>query len=129
MKVLVATSRTQGARTTDYHWCVEGELVWVQHPCDRDLRRDPHSCGCGRGFAGLASHRATTTAMVKEIAWITLDVYVEALRESFEAGGWPTSLAHIVGVDQAIFASAWPAGTILERDIEVFTERIQLSGR
>src|SRR5258708_3521129 len=59
MKILVATGWTQGTNPSDYHYCVEGELVWVQEPCDR-ARADPDGgCGCGRGFAGAASHRAT----------------------------------------------------------------------
>ena len=33
MKILVATGLTQGAEPNDYHFCVEGELVWIQEPC------------------------------------------------------------------------------------------------
>ena len=66
MKILVATRLTQGAYANDYHYCVEGELVWIQEPCDRGADDPDGSCGCGRGFAGAASHRATTTATVVE---------------------------------------------------------------
>ena len=66
MKVLVATSQTQGQRENDFNFCVEGELVTVGLVCATD-RYDPDGgCGCGRAFAGLNSHRATTTAKVKE---------------------------------------------------------------
>jgi hypothetical protein len=36
MKILAATALTQGTSPDDYHYCVEGELVWIQEPCDRD---------------------------------------------------------------------------------------------
>ena len=39
-KILVATGLTQGTNPKDYHYCVEGELVWIQEPCDRDVN-DP----------------------------------------------------------------------------------------
>ena len=29
MRILVATGHTQRWRRDDYHWCVEGELVWI----------------------------------------------------------------------------------------------------
>ncbi len=126
MKVLVATSRTQGARSDDFNWCVEGELVWVQEPCWRDKRRDPRSCGCGRAFAGLASHRSTTTAAVKELPWMTVDRYVDAMCESFRATGWPADLAPIVAVDLARFAATWPTGAILQRDLDSISLRTPL---
>jgi len=67
MKVLVATTRTQGARPNDYHYCIEGELVRINEVCARD-RGDPDGgCGCGRGFGGLNSHQATTTARIAEV--------------------------------------------------------------
>ncbi len=49
VKALVATSVTQGFRDNDYHWCVDGELVWIAPTCSKD-RDDPDGgCGCGRG--------------------------------------------------------------------------------
>src|SRR3979411_381741 len=90
MKVLVATAETQGLRPNDFDFCVEGELVTVGLVCAPD-RRDPDGgCGCGRAFAGLNSHRATTTAKVKEIE-LSEDDYVEALRSSLTQQGCPPS--------------------------------------
>ena len=92
MKILVATGHTQGTNPGDYHYCVERELVWIQEPCDRD-RLDPDGpCGCGRGFAGAASHRATTTAMVVETEMTREDV-VLAFDTSLGDGGWPRAWA------------------------------------
>lgn len=58
IKVLVATSKTQGARDNDYNWCIEQELVWFPPICRSSKVNGPDdSCGCGRGFGGLNSHR------------------------------------------------------------------------
>lgn len=63
MHVLIATDRTQGDRPDDYHHAVTGELVRLPGvEC-----ADP-GCGCQRGFAGMASSRATTTAEVVDRA-------------------------------------------------------------
>ena len=54
MKILVATALTQGTSPDDYHYGTEGELVWLQEPCDRD-KNDP---------AGPCGVRAATTMVV-----------------------------------------------------------------
>ena len=88
VKVLVATSAMQGTRYNDYNWCIEGELVLLLPVCRRD-REDPDGgCGCGRGFAGMNSHRATTTAMVRTLAGFSRADYAEAVRSSLEAQGY-----------------------------------------
>jgi hypothetical protein len=70
MLVLVATRETQGNDDGDYCWTVEGELVTpVTFECCV-----PESCGCGRGFPGLVSATATTTAMVVDREGITVPV-------------------------------------------------------
>ena len=63
MLVLIATNELQGTAPDDYAWTVEGELVTpVATECASADR-----CGCARGFPGLESARATTTAMVDAI--------------------------------------------------------------
>jgi hypothetical protein len=93
MKVFAATSRTQGQRGNDFHWCVEGELVHFSAVCAADLDDPDGGCGCGRAFAGLNSHRATTTAIVREIEGFTREDYVEAIRSSLAQQGWDPSRA------------------------------------
>jgi hypothetical protein len=128
MKVLVATSETQGQRRNDFDYCVEGELVTVGLVCATD-RRDPDGgCGCGRAFAGLNSHRGTTTAKVKEVELSKSD-YVEALRSSLAQQGWPTSdVAELAGW-LAQLVSEWPVGTIVERRIDDILVRNEHSPR
>ncbi len=117
MKVLVATRRSQGLEPDDYSWTVEGELVTpVVSECSSP------TCGCDRGFAGLASHRATTTAEV-----IELDLDPAALREvvrcSLTDQGWLRFLgdaeAHELVTDHVEtileVAAALPVGTVVRR--------------
>ena len=128
MKVLVATAETQGLRPNDFDFCVEGELVTVGLVCATD-RRDPDGgCGCGRAFAGLNSHRATTTAKVNEIE-LSEDDYVEALRSSLTQQGWPTSDVQELAWWLAQLVSEWPVGTIVERRIDDILIRSEHSPR
>jgi len=84
MLVLIASRITQGDRPDDYCHTVEGELVTPLGPecCE------PDQCGCGRGLVGLASARATTTAMVAHRPGITPDILRDAVADSLERGGW-----------------------------------------
>jgi hypothetical protein len=125
MHVLVATSRTQGERGNDFFWCVEGELVYLGVVCSTD-RRDPDGgCGCGRAFAGLNSHRATTTAEVRDLP-LSRDDVVEALRSSLEQQGYdaqgaPAEADWLLGI-----AAAWPAGTVVERRMDQLRARTRV---
>ncbi|MFA5708720.1 hypothetical protein [Mycolicibacterium sp.] len=122
MKILVATALTQGARSNDYNYCVPGELLWVQEPCDRDQRDPDGGCGCGRGFAGAASHRATTTAQVVEVDF-SYDELVLAIQTSLADSGWPQNWAAEVVHDNLMIASMFPAGTVIERRLDGFSAR------
>lgn len=127
MNVLVATSLSQGTREDDYHWCVEGELVTIQEPCDRD-RRDPEGgCGCSRGFAGLISHRATTTARIADLPDLTLGYYVTVIRSGLVAQGWNPTDARRIAKAQLGLIEGWPAGAILERSFEAIKIRCHAS--
>lgn len=88
MKLLTATSRTQGQRANDFTFCVEGELV-ILGPviCDQDQEDPDGGCGCGRAFAGLNSGKATTTALIKDLDFTHEDA-AEAIRSSLEQSGW-----------------------------------------
>ena len=124
MKVLVATALTQGERPGDDNWCIEGELVWVQEPCASD-RRDPDGpCGCGRGFAGMSSHRPTTTCRVAEIPDFSREDMIVALEASLRDGGWPTEWAVELADGMLELASLWPEGTVIDRRIDDFGPRV-----
>jgi hypothetical protein len=130
MRVLVATHDTNGQVPGDYDFCIEGELVYVQDPCDRDLRDPDGGCGCSRGFAGMNSHRACTTAKVVERDLSEADVR-EALRSSLAAGGWLdpdvcTAEEAMVVVGEMVrevrfVAERLPEGSIVRRRLDLFT--------
>jgi hypothetical protein len=124
MKILVATGLTQGAEPNDYHFCVEGELVWIQEPCTSGRDNPDGGCGCGRGFAGAASHRATTTAIVVE-SDMTPDDMILAFETSLDDGGWPTAWARDVTYENLELAGRLPAGTVIERRLDAFCVRAE----
>lgn len=124
MKVLVATGRTQGNRASDYNWCIEGELVRIGEVCPRD-RADPDgACGCGRGFGGLNSHRATTTAIVADVP-LAREEYVEAIRSSLQQQGWdPCACCSVDEADDlAALVADWPVGAVVERRLDELVVR------
>ena len=84
MLVLVATNEGQGEVPTDYTWTVEGELVTpvVAECCS------PETCGCATGFPGLASSRATTTAMVADLPHISEADLRDVIEGALERDGW-----------------------------------------
>ena len=117
MKVLVATNDTQGQRTNDFCFCIEGELITGGLVCAADERDPDGGCGCGRAFAGLNSHKATTTAKVKEVE-LSEEDYVEALRSSLEAQGWPTEDVPELAAWLTELVDSWPTGAIVERRLD-----------
>lgn len=84
MLVLIATNDLQGTVDGDYAWTVEGELVTpVATECASGER-----CGCNRGFPGLASGYATTTAMVVDRPGVTEADLRDAVYDWLDRGGW-----------------------------------------
>jgi hypothetical protein len=120
----VATSDTQGQRGNDFSYCIEGELVTVGLVCAADEEDPDGGCGCGRAFAGLNSHKATTTAKVKDVE-LSEEDYVEALRSSLAQQGWPTEDVGELAAWLVQLVSTWPTGSVIERrldDIFIRTE-------
>lgn len=123
MRILTATSRMQGTVPGDYHHGIDGELLWVQEPCGTDLRDPRMPCGCGRGFAGVASHRGTTTALVAE-SELTRDEVILAMSTSLADGGWPVEWAEEVADDMLALAAHWPVGAVIQRRLDWFQVRM-----
>jgi hypothetical protein len=130
MKLLVATDLTQGFAANDFHACVEGELVMMQEPCAID-RSDPDGgCGCGRAFAGLSSHRATTTALVRALDLSLTDVRA-AVSGYLETAGWLSLVAEQdrhylvdeVTTSLVLMGDDFPEGTVLTRRLDYLVPR------
>jgi hypothetical protein len=84
MLVLIATNALHGTNPDDYSFTVEGELVTpLAAECSSGER-----CGCNRGFPGLASGFATTTAMVAERPGVTEDDLRDAVFDWLDRCGW-----------------------------------------
>jgi len=99
MLVLVATNELQGVASDDYTCTVEGELVTpVATEC-----RNGDTCGCTRGFPGLASGKATTTAMVVDRPGVTEQDVREAIYDWLDRGGW-IDLLEDTAVDRSVAA-------------------------
>jgi len=99
MLVLIATNDLQGTVESDYAWTVEGELVTpLATECASGER-----CGCNRGFPGLASGFATTTAMVVNRPGVTEADLRDAVYDWLDRGGW-IDLLEQTAVDRSIAA-------------------------
>lgn len=121
MRVLIATTELQGARPDDFSSAVDGELLTpVAVACAAP------GCGCQRGFPGLGSGFATTTAMIVERPFITRDQLRDAVAGWLERCGWGDLLGHDHAdefdeiVDEHVDAidevcAALPLGTVVER--------------
>lgn len=119
MKVLTATRDTQGHVEGDYAFTVEGELVT---PLAVECSAGP-SCGCDRGFPGLASSRATSTAKVVDLRHITTERLRQAVRDSVQRDGWAQCLSpweleamvedHVLSIRKV--CRSFPAGAVVRR--------------
>ncbi len=123
MLVLVATKETQGHAPDDYSYTVAGELVTaVVAQCSNK------DCGCERGFPGLASAFATTTAQIVDLPHLTDADLRGALLDYFDRGGWRELLRDEPDVEMIIddmvdehvdaiaaVCARLPVGTIIER--------------
>lgn len=120
MLVLVATEQLQGTIESDYCFTVEGELVTpvVAECCT------PAACGCGLGFPGFASSRATTTAMVVDLPHLDERDLRDVIEGALERDGW----SDLIGSSQlrelvdehveciADVCAAFPVGTVVGRN-------------
>ena len=129
MKVMVATSQTQGKRNNDFSWTEEGELVKFGMECDgEDV---DGKCGCRRSFAGFKTHKAGTTAMVVERD-MTREDFFDEMCEALKQEGWyrpdedfGLSVSDIdEEVDELLnIANGFPVGSVLEKRGNKIQER------
>lgn len=120
MRVLVATNQLQGNTPGDYAHTVEGELVLVEvAECDR-----PADCGCGRGWPGIASHRATTTAMVAEHPHLTEDDLRQAVADWLHSTGWADLFRNAARADDDFVGEFDDVDEMLESMVDEHVELI-----
>lgn len=127
MLVIEATSALQGARPTDYHFTIDGELAYMQGiECSRP------DCGCDRGWAGLVSHSATTTVQVVDRPDLSVEGLASEFAVSLFEGGWigaPDPANHIVAAfvgEMIECANHFGEGAVLEHEGgEIRTRRVR----
>jgi hypothetical protein len=124
MKLLTATSLTQGERENDYNFCVEGELIRFDTVCGRSARNPDDGCGCARGFAGMSSMRATTTALIRDLPMEVRDVRI-ALAASLHAAGYLADPEDVEDEADELMqiAAAFEVGDVVERRLDVLRVR------
>jgi hypothetical protein len=118
VRLLTATADTQGFRDDDFDWCTEGELVWVHE----DTNEDSDLGGIGRAWIGLSSHRASTTARVRDLPFSLADIRL-ALRGYLESAGFarflqPWELERTLDEEVGLLVRLgrrYPPGTVVER--------------
>jgi hypothetical protein len=141
MKILTATSATQGAADDDYCFTIENELVMFP-----PIECDCPDCGCRRGVAGLESRRATTTFAVTERRDLDPASYRTTVRHALVAQGYlgAVGVGDDAWVDDGWVDDGWvdemvaqlrfvaelfPVGTVLGRtDTGVQLRRIGAAG-
>lgn len=124
MKIIVATSDTQGQRPGDFNYVPEGEVVIVS---DCDCLHE--GCECSRSMVGVFCGRATTTMKVVE-SDLTRDVYLLLIRNA-NKGYEDLGVGQLVFDEQADalleLAMQFPAGAVIERVGEDFEQRQNLA--
>lgn len=120
MKIIVATSETQGQRPGDFNFVPEGEVVIVS---DCDCLHE--GCKCSRSMAGVKCGQGTTTMTVVE-SGMSREEYRRIVREANK--GYED-----LGINEAVFddqadallelAMQFPTGALIERDGDDFELR------
>jgi hypothetical protein len=132
VKVLVATTATQGQRPNDVCAASQGELVRppaVEHP------QEPvdSACGCRRVLVGVDSGEPTTTVLVLDQPELTVGALRRVLFASFGRAravrpGDCDSETWVAAVTEELAkaAAAFPVGVVLER--RAATLRVRRAG-
>lgn len=120
MKIIVATSETQGQRPEDFNYVPEGEIVMVG---DCDCLHE--GCDCSRSMVGILCKMGTTTMMVVE-SDLTREGFRRQLKdanEGFEELGVDGSVYEEQADALLELAKQFKAGAVIERQGEDFHAR------
>lgn len=128
MLLLTVTTDTQGRRRSDSCTAIEGELVTLAdtNDCDQFEPTSPWP----RSFQGLSSGALTTTAVVRDVPLSDADLRLaargylevhgrELLDDCADAAGLVAAWSARLGG----LATAFPAGTVVERWWDTVSER------
>ncbi len=115
MKLLVATTKTQGQRKNDFCFATVGELVKLGSECDGESING--SCGCKRSMTGMDSSKGTTTMIVAELPHIDAKKLAKLLFDSDKKAGWNFSMGEEeeTGDELARIANCFKVGDVVEK--------------
>lgn len=125
MKLLVATTQTQGQRKNDFCFVPEDEIVHFATECDREEIDGP--CGCKRSMSGLKTKKATTTMKCAEVE-IT-DGELRGLLFDHYAQAWnyppieAAKMAEVAACNLTNLGKIFYVGDVVEKRGEVFSIR------
>jgi hypothetical protein len=114
MKVLIATADTQGQRSNDFTYLIDGELVTPASLCDRDDGNPDGPCGCWRSFTGLVSGKSGTTAKVADLD-MTFEDWAAIFASSAASRGFTVSTPEHMTELMLELAAAFDVGDVIER--------------
>jgi hypothetical protein len=137
MKVLTATGQTQGWRSNDFCWTVEGELVFFP-PLECGDGSIDDACGCRRSMAGLVSKSATTTIKVAAREELDPSTYFVLISDGLREQGYVTEelmrdpnvneWLHDITDELMCIADAFAVATVLERRGDIVSVRPSIAG-
>ena len=118
MKLLVATTETQGQRNNDFCFVPEGEIVH-HYTLECDGEAIDGVCGCRRSMSGLKCYKGTTTMKCVDVE-IT-EAELKGLIFDFYCKGWKMSLidatkaGEVEGAELMRLAGYFAVGAIVEK--------------
>lgn len=124
MKILVATTETQGDRANDFFWTNEGEILLFGFECDSDHGNPDGSCGCARSMSGIESKKGCTTFKVVDRD-MTVEDLGKMLYKSKTSGGWTVTEEGMLEQARMLVSlvGTFEAGMVVEKRGDVFQER------
>ncbi|KNZ68650.1 hypothetical protein Tfer_2741 [Thermincola ferriacetica] len=123
MKILVATTETQGQRKSDFCFVPEGEIVTFGFECDSDKDNIDGGCGCRRSMVGIDCLRATTTCKVADVR-LTKRQYIQKIQASLNKSGFGRIIDTKKEAEELLrIANCFPVGAVVEKRGSVFQVR------
>ena len=122
MRILVATTKTQGARKNDFCFVPEAEPVMFGFECDNEPIDG--GCGCRRAMVGVSCLKATSTVAVAETP-LDRDGLVADFVKSSKRSGFNLTAAEVAPMADDIIriAGRFGTGAVLERRGDAFRAR------
>lgn len=120
MKLIVATTKTQATRKSDFCYVPEGEPLTFGTVCHSGRGAIDSGCGCQRSLVGIHCRKGTTTFEVVERPDLTEADFVQLLTTSI-VNAWKVepaaAAAHAASEAKELIrlAAVFPVGSVIEK--------------